>query len=592
LVTARTSYLWQYAVQKVPHLATSALLAMAASSLSLLAGSANDSNSKSQCVATLRRVLAIAPLPLPEWEHARLDPALAIVMIGIEMSDGHVEASHGGVRLISARTVPGGPAGALRRRARGMVHPAVRALREALATQAGPWSIQEESTVATGWKEIVHGRMYTSPSTLALTAPLGPAEVSGYVLHPAHLEASMSQQALFHMRRPCASTWIQSLRTLALGSMTQNAPEGVCAIGGRYKPEGLTVAGSVSFAPSDAVGSEATPSFSIVDVVIGEHDLPASVARPERFALGPFMLTTFGFEGMGSTATGIGGGAAAEEAEEIGLTRLSPQEALRHLSALVTNEVRTLMGRGVHPDDPLMMTGLDSRGGMELRRNLATATDLPVPVTLLYDFQSINAIVTFLAKLVEKKRAREELPAIVVSFGGPGADSARGKQQQPEEEEGSRTVAAKPKPAATVQKSKEAELEGVVEEEEKVVVLTVDGLPMATVPETPEEWEAAIQAAIKEEEKYAREEEEKARMAAEEAEAAERSALPVDFDPRLWRAETPPNPYEERDHPSDLLKVVRPAARQRPFFLAAPGVNSAQAAYFTFVNKYLAVRIY
>lgn len=37
-----------------------------------------------------------------------------------------------------------------------------------------------------------------------------------------------------------------------------------------------------------------------------------------------------------------------------------------------------MLGHGVHPDEPLMMVGLDSRGGMELRRSLAESLGMQV----------------------------------------------------------------------------------------------------------------------------------------------------------------------------------------------------------------------
>lgn len=42
------------------------------------------------------------------------------------------------------------------------------------------------------------------------------------------------------------------------------------------------------------------------------------------------------------------------------------------------SEVRSMMGHAVHPDEPLMASGLDSRGGMELRRSLAEALGIQV----------------------------------------------------------------------------------------------------------------------------------------------------------------------------------------------------------------------
>ena len=67
----------------------------------------------------------------------------------------------------------------------------------------------------------------------------------------------------------------------------------------------------------------------------------------------------------------------------------------------VTAEVRAMVGHSIHPEEPLMSAGLDSRGGMELRRALGETLGLDLPVTLLYDYQSILAIVTYINSLVE-----------------------------------------------------------------------------------------------------------------------------------------------------------------------------------------------
>lgn len=67
----------------------------------------------------------------------------------------------------------------------------------------------------------------------------------------------------------------------------------------------------------------------------------------------------------------------------------------------VTAEVRAMVGHSIHPEEPLMSAGLDSRGGMELRRALGDTLRLDLPVTLLYDFQSISAIVGYVEGLVQ-----------------------------------------------------------------------------------------------------------------------------------------------------------------------------------------------
>ena len=67
----------------------------------------------------------------------------------------------------------------------------------------------------------------------------------------------------------------------------------------------------------------------------------------------------------------------------------------------VTAEVRAMVGHSIHPEEPLMSAGLDSRGGMELRRALGDTLRLDLPVTLLYDYQSISAIVGYVEGLVQ-----------------------------------------------------------------------------------------------------------------------------------------------------------------------------------------------
>ena len=69
----------------------------------------------------------------------------------------------------------------------------------------------------------------------------------------------------------------------------------------------------------------------------------------------------------------------------------------------VTAEVRAMVGRSIHPEEPLMSAGLDSRGGMELRRALGETLCMDLPVTLLYDYQSISAIVGYVESRVESQ---------------------------------------------------------------------------------------------------------------------------------------------------------------------------------------------
>ena len=70
--------------------------------------------------------------------------------------------------------------------------------------------------------------------------------------------------------------------------------------------------------------------------------------------------------------------------------------------------MRATVGHSIHPEEPLMSAGLDSRGGMELRRALGDTLGLDLPVTLLYDYQSISAIVGHISSLIETQAQAQD----------------------------------------------------------------------------------------------------------------------------------------------------------------------------------------
>jgi aryl carrier-like protein len=69
---------------------------------------------------------------------------------------------------------------------------------------------------------------------------------------------------------------------------------------------------------------------------------------------------------------------------------------LKVLLTVFVLQVRGMLGHAVHPDEPLMSSGLDSRAGMELRSTLADQLGINLPVTVLYDAQTINQLVEFI----------------------------------------------------------------------------------------------------------------------------------------------------------------------------------------------------
>ena len=91
------------------------------------------------------------------------------------------------------------------------------------------------------------------------------------------------------------------------------------------------------------------------------------------------------------------------------LRHMSEDQRLELIQTKIMTEVRNIIGRTVHPAEPLMSVGLDSRAAMELRQILASNLGLQLPVTLLYDYQSVGEITGFINKQVQSfKRETEE----------------------------------------------------------------------------------------------------------------------------------------------------------------------------------------
>lgn len=533
LATQRAGFLWDYTIQGTPHIPTSALVSMAASCLPLMAGSEDmcAALAAQTTLATVGKAVLLAPLPLESRRKLLGNPSLGTIMLGLEVSRGYLEAQHAGVTLISCSL----------RLTKRMSQDGYDAVRTQIPE--GAFSLFRPTAAAS--IRALHGDLFTPEKlgrfgVFSNTAPLVGDGSQGFVVHPAVMECCLSQQSWHAMVRKCASSWVRTLRRLVLTNW-QQAPTGSGVVSCGFYPYKLTSYGDSSFSEMGSAG----PVFYVGGVEIREHNLPTRKSKQSWFALGPFRASVFGFEATEKSKAERGGGAAEAITMADVLAQLRPDEALRRLQEIVTTEVKALLGVAVHPDDPLMTSGLDSRGGMELRQVLTNATALPVPVNLLYDYQTINDIANYLATLVATHREHKAKAAAVSAR----ADEMASPSKHPAAVEDNITTAAA---AAAVAPASDSL--GVTNEPEKEI----------------EEIEEVV----------------------DDPELREVRALgrAPDLEARVWGVGDPPNPHEVRDRPSELLKVVRPAAIQRPFFLTAPAVASAQAAYFTFVNKYLAVR--
>lgn len=73
------------------------------------------------------------------------------------------------------------------------------------------------------------------------------------------------------------------------------------------------------------------------------------------------------------------------------------------IAAVVQETVAAVLGPEVGPDEPLMASGLDSLGAVELRNALqAQLPGAELPATLLFDYPSINALSGYIADQVRQ----------------------------------------------------------------------------------------------------------------------------------------------------------------------------------------------
>ena len=383
LSAPRMAYLWQYSMQGRVHLASSALLSMAASLLPLL-GAVTDGEDQGAAavVAAVTEAALVAPALLPQAAAAKVAPAVA--RIKLSRASGAVEVALSDQQLMAAKIG-----------AAAVATPTVSA--EGLAPAAhSRGSALRSLVVATA--------AHTAPGAVAQTAVLSAAEVSGYALHPLLLDACLGQAAAAVAAAAVPLTWLRSVAALLVGA---SSPAGG-SIAASYQPAGSWHAGVAALAAANS----AIPAAALLGVVLGEQDMPPASPGPSGA-----QLSARAGEGAEEEEEAAGSGVPADHP----LLQMGEEERLMHLQAQVRlpgclpaalplrcacpalqggsslairlinlgptthmlcdlaaslgvqvmSEVRAMLGHAVHPEEPLMAAGLDSRGGMELRRALA-----------------------------------------------------------------------------------------------------------------------------------------------------------------------------------------------------------------------------
>lgn len=95
--------------------------------------------------------------------------------------------------------------------------------------------------------------------------------------------------------------------------------------------------------------------------------------------------------------------------------RQPPACAYAQVRSTIEECVRNVLGSDIAGDAPLMSSGLDSLGAVELRNSLEGALGLSLPTTLVFDYPTIDAMADYVVA-----QTPEDEPEALALAGGKG----------------------------------------------------------------------------------------------------------------------------------------------------------------------------
>lgn len=386
---------------------TSALLEVAAATADILTSGSVSARSNSAAVLALMHVVLPAALVLGEAGAVSCSVQLATGLVEVGSQDGtqhHTTHLYGSLTTLSAAAAP--PAGS-------GVRAAAAAARHAAAVVASLFG---------GRHPLLAGASTGSAVGGVDATPL-PGADAGLILHPCLLESALQLEAL--SGAPVAGP---SEEGEAAAHVLKLPARMLCVRLGAPAAAGSQLMATAASAPAPSGAHAAPPGSNLTSVWLAAAGSSSSSGGCCHILEAEFRPLGAGAAALAAAAADQAAAAAATAAAAAAAAVMMPVMEVDELQRLVAGAVEGVLGTAVAGDEPLMAAGLDSLGAVELRSSLGNHLGVTLPTTLLYDYQSVNALVGYLYMQQQEQQA-----AVAAAAAGLEAQEAQARlrQQQP-----------------------------------------------------------------------------------------------------------------------------------------------------------------
>ena len=157
-------------------------------------------------------------------------------------------------------------------------------------------------------------------------------------------------------------------------------------------------------------GSEVMEAFLVNKILASNMD-PLFIASPFNWQKlseveGPYNLIMTKFYGLENPSSKGKGMHGSKQGGIIAIQRSRKNDPAHlgfsnlEIGNKILTSVRSIIGFTIAPDAPLVQSGVDSLGAIELRNELASLFNISLPSTLVFDYPSVNSIQSYILKSI------------------------------------------------------------------------------------------------------------------------------------------------------------------------------------------------